>query len=73
MADLVDSAASFLLYEHNIELFRCKKAGEFAEYLHTLTRLIHHRVQAEVVTEIDCVSKYAKAYCTLHFVLVPTT
>jgi hypothetical protein len=56
ISELVDGATSYLLYEHKIEVTRCKKLAEFAEYLHTLTRLIDQRVE-EQATEIDFVMK----------------
>jgi hypothetical protein len=58
VADLVDSAITYLMYEHDIEIIRGRKPADFAEYLQTLTRLIADRRESEFVTEIDCVAKY---------------
>jgi predicted RecB family endonuclease len=59
VADLVDSAASYVLYELGVEVVRFKRPAELCEYLATLTRLIAGRVADDqvVVTEIDCVAK----------------
>lgn len=59
VADLVDSAASFLLYELCVEVVRFKRPNELCDYLATLTRLVAGRVADDqlVVTEIDCVAK----------------
>jgi hypothetical protein len=57
ISELVDCATSFLLYEHKIEVTRCKKLVEFSEYLQTLTRLIDQRDYEQHATELDFVMK----------------
>jgi len=60
ISELVDCATSFLLYEHKIEVTRCKKLVEFSEYLQTLTRLIDQRDYEQHATELDFVMKAQK-------------
>mmetsp|Transcript_6581 Transcript_6581/g.11046 ORF Transcript_6581/g.11046 Transcript_6581/m.11046 type:complete len:439 (-) Transcript_6581:46-1362(-) len=61
IGEMVDSAVSYLLLEFKIEVFRCKKASELSDYIHTLTRLIDQRKPCgEVVSEIDYVSRGIK-------------
>lgn len=56
----IDSAVCYMMYEHDIEVHRCKKYEHLCEYLASLTRLITDRDGEERTTEIDWVMKAPK-------------